>query len=234
MTQAQRHTSRTIRAKALMALAIVPLVVCRPAAAGPREDSARAETARATTAYNLGHFDEAARRYEEAYRLIQDPALLFNLGQSYRLGGQPQKALSAYRAYLRTSPPSAANRGQVEKRIAEIEKLVATQAAPLSPAGLAGADLGAAARGGPPDGRSPAAAPSLPAPAAPGPDADMRLATAPESAPDRAAGPTRWKWWVWALAGVAAVTLGVTALALSSSPGTDVPRTPLGNRDIFR
>ena len=57
------------------------LVIALPAAdmawAGPAENRerevARVATKEATAAYNLGHYDEAASRYEEAYRHVPDP-----------------------------------------------------------------------------------------------------------------------------------------------------------------
>jgi tetratricopeptide (TPR) repeat protein len=106
-------------------LALLVLLAGLPALAGPKEEAARAEVAAGTAAYNLGYYDDAARHYEEAYRQVPDPALLFNIGQAYRLAGKPDRAITAYRSYLRTAPADAANRGQVEKRIPELEKLVA-------------------------------------------------------------------------------------------------------------
>lgn len=63
---------------------------------------------RGTRAYDLGHFVEAAAEYEKAYEAKENPALLYNLGQAYRGAGDHQKALNAYRAYLRNAndPPN--------------------------------------------------------------------------------------------------------------------------------
>ena len=96
----------------LVAGALALTLVCFPRAgalAGPQENLARDQVKQAAAAYNLGHFDEAAEHYEEAYRLVPDPILLFNIAQSYRLGGKPDKALNAYRSFLRTSGPDAPN-----------------------------------------------------------------------------------------------------------------------------
>ncbi len=108
-----------------LGLGLLVLFVGLPARAGQREDIARTEVAAGTAAYNLGYYEDAARHYEEAYRQVSDPALLFNIGQAYRLAGKPDRAIVAYRSYLRTAPADAANRAQVEKRIPELEKLVA-------------------------------------------------------------------------------------------------------------
>jgi hypothetical protein len=93
--------------------------------AGPSEDSdreaARVATKQATAAFNLGHYDEAAALYEEAYKHVPDPILLYDIGQSYRQANQPDKALIAYRSYLRTAPDDAPNRAKVKQWVAELE-----------------------------------------------------------------------------------------------------------------
>ena len=80
-----------------------------PARADKKRDAeaAREHTQRATVAYNLGHFDEAVEAFEAAYKLVLDPALLFNVAQAHRLGGRPERALATYKAYLRTAPRGA-------------------------------------------------------------------------------------------------------------------------------
>jgi tetratricopeptide (TPR) repeat protein len=95
-------------------------------AKGKKEsDEARRERSEGTVALNLGRYDDAAEHFEEAYGLSQDPILLFYLGQAYRLGGKPEKALSAYNAFLRSSSPNSKNREQYERAAADIE-LIAT------------------------------------------------------------------------------------------------------------
>ena len=104
----------------VMAMLAVPM-----AWAGPSEDSdreaARVATKQATAAFNLGHYDEAAALYEEAYKHVPDPILLYDIGQSYRQANQPDKALIAYRSYLRTAPDDAPNRAKVKQWVAELE-----------------------------------------------------------------------------------------------------------------
>ena len=84
---------------------VLALLAARVAWAGQSEDSdreaARIATKQATAAYNLGHYDEASSLYEEAYKL--------------------DKALTAYRSYLRTAPDDAPNRGRVEAWVRELE-----------------------------------------------------------------------------------------------------------------
>lgn len=191
-----------------LGLGLLVLFVSLPARAGQREDIARSEVAAGTAAYNLGYYEDAARHYEEAYRQVPDPALLFNIGQAYRLAGKPDRAVTAYRSYLRAVPADAANRVQVERRIPELEKLMdqmrSEQTAPpgetLPTAPPAASPPAVQVRGGVPAG-PPAAFPpvvqvqsSMPAvpPAAP-PPAPFPPATQWQSSAPPAAAPPLWQ-----------------------------------------
>ncbi len=77
----------------------------------------------ATRLYDVGKYGEAISEYEQAYLLIEDAALLFNIGQAYRLWDRPEDAIRAYKNYLRRRP-DASNRADVEKKIADLDKLV--------------------------------------------------------------------------------------------------------------
>ena len=113
------------KAPTVSTIVVVALLAVRVAWAGPTEDSdreaARVATKKATAAFNLGHYDEAASMYEEAYRLVPDPILLYDLGQSYRQANKLDKALTAYRSYLRTAPDDAPNRAKVQQWVGELE-----------------------------------------------------------------------------------------------------------------
>ena len=110
-----------------------------PARAGDRPDPGDGANARndarvamehfrrGTRAYDLGHFIEAAAEYEKAYEAKETPALLYNLGQAYRGAGEHQKALNAYRAYLRNSPADAPNRDAVASFIEALKKTIELQ-----------------------------------------------------------------------------------------------------------
>src|SRR4051794_8713155 len=78
---------------------------------------------RGVTMYNLQRYVDAAHEYEAAYEAHPDAALLFNIAQAYRLAGQPEKALFAYRAFVRDAP-TVAQRPIAEKYIAELQKEV--------------------------------------------------------------------------------------------------------------
>jgi tetratricopeptide (TPR) repeat protein len=45
-------------------------------------------------------FDRAIIEYQAAYAIAPQPELLFNIGQCYRLGGQPRSAVLYYQRYL--------------------------------------------------------------------------------------------------------------------------------------
>ena len=99
------------------------------------KNAARAEWRQGNVAYNLGHFDDAAKHYEAAYKLVQDPAFLFNIAQSYRMGGKLVQALDLYRAFLRTTGADAQNRDTAEKFVQEIKRKLEEkkEAAPIAP-----------------------------------------------------------------------------------------------------
>jgi tetratricopeptide (TPR) repeat protein len=88
--------------------------------------SAREHFERGSTAYDLGRFADAAREYELAYEAKNDPALLFNIGQAWRFAKEHEKAILAFRAYLRREPRTA-RRAEVEQRIVEMQNIIDAQ-----------------------------------------------------------------------------------------------------------
>lgn len=88
--------------------------------------SARDHYRKGTQYYDLQRFDDAAREYEAAFQAKEDPALLFNIGQSYRFAKKYEPAAGAFRSYLRRLP-SAPNRAQVESILVELTKLAEDQ-----------------------------------------------------------------------------------------------------------
>jgi hypothetical protein len=79
-----------------------------------------------TKAYDLGLYDEAVKEYMEAYRIKDDPAILYNLGQAHRLAGHAADAVRFYKMYL-TKVPKASNREEVQLKIDELGKLIDQQ-----------------------------------------------------------------------------------------------------------
>ena len=103
------------------------LVVCLLLGAAQASEADRAKAREhfvaAKRAFELGHYAEAIKGYEEAYRLVDEPALLYNLGQAHRLAGHHLEALRAYKNFLVRSP-EAKNRDEVEKKITQLEKVI--------------------------------------------------------------------------------------------------------------
>jgi tetratricopeptide (TPR) repeat protein len=107
-----------------------------PAAEAPQpeqsqKDLAREHYAEGSRLYDQADYAGAIAAFEKAYAAYPAPALLFNLAQAHRLLGPQhcEQALDYYERYKLT-PESAADRREVEVRIAEMRGCVkAAQAA---------------------------------------------------------------------------------------------------------
>jgi hypothetical protein len=112
----------------VLALALASVLLATPARA---DDAAQAKELfqQGTTLFNVGEFDKAIEAWQDGYKAKPDPGFLFNIAQAYRLKGDNQKAIFFYRGYLRNSP-KAANRADVEARIAALQKAVNDKASP--------------------------------------------------------------------------------------------------------
>jgi hypothetical protein len=216
------------------------------ASAEGNKSAARAEWRQANVAYNLGHYDEAAKHFEAAYTLIQDSAFLFNVAQSYRMGGKLDQALDRYRAFLRTSSADAANRETAERFIAEIKRKLEEEktAAPIAPPPPAAPGKEAApgapvATIAPPPAERPVAGPGGAAPL-PAPPNAIPIAVPVEStttltsapvAPEPAGvdQPIYKKWWFWTGVGAVVVAVTVTAIMWPQSSSNPCSGTGLGS-----
>lgn len=74
--------------------------------------------------YRQGKFSDAAKEFEEAYRLTARPELLYNMGKSYDGAGDLRGALVVYRRFLGSIKESP-DRPFVERRVDELQLLVA-------------------------------------------------------------------------------------------------------------
>jgi tetratricopeptide (TPR) repeat protein len=219
----------------LVAGATALTLLCYPRAralAGTQENLAREQVKQATTAYNLGHFDEAAEHYEEAYRLVPDPILLFDIAQSYRLGGKPDKAINAYRAFLRTSGTDDPNRDMAEKHIADLKRRqsedkgahpepASTGTPVASPTSTAVAVPPAA----PPPPLAPAANPALQPPLPT--DTGLAAQSTPDTTPRETGRPFYKAWWFWTAVGGAVVAGTVTAFLVGRGTKNGCSGEPL-------
>jgi len=156
-------------------------VVASVARAQTHDDTTRAKELfqQGTTLFDLGEFDKAIDAWQQGYKEKPDPGFLYNIGQAYRLKGDSAKAIFFYRGYLRNSP-KAANRADIEAKIAALQKSAgepkpaatpAVPVAPVAPPPVAPAPV------------SPTPAPPPPAPVGPTPVAPPPVAAPPLAGP---------------------------------------------------
>jgi tetratricopeptide (TPR) repeat protein len=171
------------------------------------EESARAHHEQGRLQYSLGRYETAISEFRKAYELRADPAFLFDIAESYRSLGSPERAVFFYRRYL-TTHPNPPNRPQVEAQIARIEPTIPPGEA-VGPTGLRMS----------PSGRASAAA------------------SAPlfsrELQPGSHGGLHR-TWWFWAAVGtLAAVGATVAIVAFGGNGDDKVPGSELGHAKLF-
>jgi hypothetical protein len=80
---------------------------------------AKAHFAAGRAAYEAGDYKGAIKEFEEAETLRSSPMLAYNMGLAWEQLGEAGRALAQYRRYLEEKP-DAANREEVEKRIATL------------------------------------------------------------------------------------------------------------------
>ena len=110
----------------------------------------RSTTSSGLDAYKAGKYPEAIKELKKAYLLKRLPALLLNIGATYRKMNDLDNAAYYYKKYL-AEAPDAKDRGEVEKTLAEIEQEKPGAGASASAAGGAEAtpsEVAGAARDG--------------------------------------------------------------------------------------
>lgn len=225
-------------------------------AAKHSDDPAAAEARRhyeeGTKAFNLGEFPRAIAEFKAAYNVKDDPSLLYNIAQSFRLQGDTTQAIFFYRSFLRNMP-NTPNHREVEGRIRALEKQLDDQKkeapAPVvapPPAAVtapAAAPVVAPAQPAPSSEPPPVPAastvpnqetappslehalPTAPPPVEAAPAVDLSRAPADQPAPSA---PFYKKWWFWTAVGVVAVVgVGAGIAAARDKP----PSTSLGLYD---
>jgi tetratricopeptide repeat protein len=110
------------------------LPASRSFAAADETSAAREHAQKGKAFMDLGKYNEAAAEYEAAYAEKQDPTLLLNLAQAYRMAGNGNKAIFFYRKYLQHVPKSP-YRADIEDKIATLEKGGATGSVAPPPVG---------------------------------------------------------------------------------------------------
>lgn len=81
-------------------------------------------------AYDRGDYALAVQRWQEAYRLSKEPALLFNLAQAHRLANECEPALAGYRQFVAIDPTSE-QRALAEQLVNELEGKCGAASQPL-------------------------------------------------------------------------------------------------------
>ena len=202
---------RAIRHVAAALLAVI--LLAGPATAAPptpeEKAKAREHYQKGLTHYDIKEFAEALAEFKNAYRVVQDPAFLFNIAQCYRKLGQDVEALDYYRNYVRRFP-TAPNRVEVDRRIQEIERELENRPAPVSPL-ISDPKPDTRPKNG--AGVTPIAPPPVeptPQPAVP---AVTHMAT-PQPADQ--ARPITTRWWFWTAVGAAVVVAGGVIIAAAT------------------
>jgi tetratricopeptide (TPR) repeat protein len=117
-------------------LALVMALACACWTDGARaegEDAARAHFLLGRSHFDAGEFTKAAAEFEEAYRISQRPALLYNLYVAYRDAGDTANAARTLREYL-AKEQNIENRPQLEARLVALERTPATPTTAATPA----------------------------------------------------------------------------------------------------
>jgi tetratricopeptide (TPR) repeat protein len=210
----QARGEETLLHRFCCCLVVVALLGGRAALADDASD-AKSHYQKATAHYAVGEYKEAADEYEAAFKLKQDPALLYNAAQSHRLAGNNQKALLLYKNLVKLYPNTKYST-EAKDRIEKLEEAIATtQSPPNGPAPVGDIPSGVAAPA--PTAPPP---PVPPAPAVAAAPAPLVTAAPPPAADTNA--PIYKKWWFWAGAGAVVAAGVITAVALSSG-GTTTP-----------
>jgi tetratricopeptide (TPR) repeat protein len=100
-----------------------------PSTAAGSEEKARACFRLGRAHYDNGNFAEAAVQFEEAYRISQRAALLYNIYLAYRDANDTPNAAEALRKYLALEK-DIENRQQLESRLAALDRALAENPPP--------------------------------------------------------------------------------------------------------
>lgn len=153
-------------------------------------------------AYNANDFQNAIREFKAAEQLRPSPILAYNIGLANEKLGRKKVAVRYYKRYLEGAP-AAANRGEVEGRIASLEKEIAAQPAAQPPEQPADNPPPPPANPPPPDPNAP--------PQTTASQGDPYANQPPLVTPTTQ--KRRIYWWVWLLVGIGAAVV-VTAIVV--------------------
>ena len=218
-----RHRRDTVRPRA-----------ARPRRSGPRQARTRgASPGRPRRRFGLGRYGEAAAKYEAAFALRPDPALLYNAAQSHRLAGNKPRALELYRNYVRLYPDGASAedaRGHVSALKKVVEDQPRPQPASPTPPPARRRPRRLTTETLPPSFETPAPAAPLPAaatPPSPRTNASVPLLSRPAPAPAEAKRRSPRRRGSGSRVGAAVAVVGTTVILLASR-GETFPEPTFG------
>lgn len=90
----------------------------------PSQAQARVLVIKARTEFDAGHYAESAMLLEQALRLVDSSAVLYNLAWSYQHAGEREKAAAAYERYLQREP-NASDANLVRRTLAQLRTEIA-------------------------------------------------------------------------------------------------------------
>jgi tetratricopeptide (TPR) repeat protein len=213
-----------------------------PARAGNVEE-ARAYVEKATAAYALNHYTVAGENFEKAFELKPDPALLYNAAQSYRLGGNKERALQLYESYLRVyGAKNKDKRPEIEGRIKQLREAIDHDRAVATSPPVTTEPMGGEPHAQKPEPTAPAPVQPLPSAAAPtsASTPDVTHAPPPADSSSEAAvtlerkaepssdEPITKKTWFWVVVGAGVLAAGTVAVLLLAKGGEDPAKPTLG------
>jgi tetratricopeptide (TPR) repeat protein len=112
-------------------LVVITLAISGPAIA---DNCSREAAERARLYYNdgaaryrLGDLTQAAELFKKSYEACQSSKLLYNIGQTYRLAKDNEKALFFYKQYLSAAPEDDEYRADVTNLISQLQAQIAKQ-----------------------------------------------------------------------------------------------------------
>ena len=108
-----------------MAAVLLTALAGAPAADEPeREQRTRQLVDEGLGRFNVGEYDEAAKRFTQAYLLQPLPELLYDLAQIAAKQGRREKAIELYRRFQATLPPATPQERAIAAKIDDIEAVL--------------------------------------------------------------------------------------------------------------
>jgi hypothetical protein len=159
--------------------------------------------------FAAGRYQQALDAFAKLYAETLHPTYLRNIGRCYQNLGEPDRAITSFRDYLRKAKGiSSDERKEVEGFISEMEELKRQKEASASSSSSSGATTTTAP---PPVMPLPTETTKTPGPTA---NASVVLTAPPPPPPPAESPPVYERWWFWAIIGGAiAGGLGAAAAA---------------------